>query len=69
MSERGHKLPKTGLQYVSAQAYICPLQANFFTDIKSKTYFKSIGTPPSVWTIHYRGLDFCLAGHIGHPNT
>ena len=22
-----------------------------------------------VWTIHYRGLDFCLAGHIGPTNT
>ena len=33
------------------------------------TYFKRTKIPPRVDSIHYRGLDFCLAGHIGPTNT
>ena len=60
------------LLYTSNIGSYLPFAGHHFRDLKLKAYFY---IPPWVggtqwvdivhWTIHYRGSDFCLVGHIG----
>ena len=57
------------LLYTSNIGSYLPFAGHHFREVKSIFLYSSVGGTQWVdivhWTIHYRGSDFCLVGHIG----